>query len=69
MNPHLPENIIGMALGWAVIALGIWTALGILRAILVSYWHDLRDWWKARQPPKGWQPKPSWKRPGIRRPR
>ncbi len=73
MNPNLPENIIGMALGIAVVVLGIWTAFDILRAILVSLWHDLRGWRAARQIPKGWQPSehPRGPRPwlGIRRPR
>lgn len=79
MDPTFPE-ILGVALGLAILALALATALEILVAILVSYWMDLpgaftklKTWWRERRPAKGWQPgeHPRGPRPwkGIRWPR
>lgn len=70
MNPHLPENIIGMALVLAIFAVGvIEIARGLVKVIRLAL-QGLRIMrFKRRHELEPWQPKPSWKRPAVRRPR
>jgi hypothetical protein len=68
MNPHLPENTIGMALVLAVLSLGVISLLQILVAGTRRSIRFVRSWWRNRQALQSWQPR---RRPMIatRRPR
>lgn len=54
--PTFPEAF-GILLALLFLAIGFATFVQVVTAALVAIWHDARDWWKARQIPKGWQPK------------
>lgn len=56
LEPTLP-NIIAVTLGLCFMAYGAITALQVLWALAVSFGHDIRDWWRARRPDPGWQPR------------
>jgi hypothetical protein len=48
MVNHTPEEIIGITLGFSVIALGVLTAARILYDLAVLLKRDLLEWWRLR---------------------
>lgn len=56
MSHTLPE-IIGVMLSMCVLVVIFFTVYEVLRAIIISLWHDFKSWRKKRNMPQPWQPR------------